>query len=226
MKQKTKISTNHPTDAATVLLLQDGTEGLEVLLICRHIQSNVLGGVYVFPGGKHDSSDASFHHTAQRETWEEVGVQLEIDHLIPWSRWITPRQPTLSSKRFDARFFVAAMPANQKAKHDDYEATETLWIRPAKALERYWNGDLPLAPPQIMSLLHLSHYPDTASAIAAAPSDPPLIQPEVLEENGERIICYPGDPLHPIRQRAQPGPLRWYYRNQRFEYESHKNHES
>ncbi len=205
------------TDAATVLLLQNGAEGLEVLLICRHIRSNVLGGVYVFPGGKYDATDLSFHHTAQRETWEEVGVRLEIDQLIPWSRWVTPKQPTVSSRRFDTRFFVAAMPANQEARHDDYEATEALWIRPAVALERYGKGDLPLIPPQIMSLIHLAQYPDVASALAAAPSEPPYILPEVVVENGERMICCPGDPHHPIKQPAQPGPVRLYYRNGRFE---------
>ncbi len=207
------------TDAATVLLLQDGAQGLEVLLICRHIQSNVLGGVYVFPGGKHDATDSSFHHTAQRETWEEVGVRLEIDQLIPWSRWVTPRQPTVSSRRFDARFFVAAMPADQEALHDNHEATETLWIRPAAALERYGKGDLPLAPPQIMSLIHLAHYPNTASVLAAAPSEPPYILPEVVIENGERVICCPGDPHHPMSEPAQPGPRRLYYRKGRFEVE-------
>ena len=47
-----------PTPAATVILLRDGVHGLEVFLVKRHIKSNVLGGAFVFPGGKVDKLDA------------------------------------------------------------------------------------------------------------------------------------------------------------------------
>ena len=44
--------------AATVALLRDTPLGLEVFLMKRHSRSDVLGGVYVFPGGKVDAADA------------------------------------------------------------------------------------------------------------------------------------------------------------------------
>lgn len=44
--------------AATVLLCRDGAAGPEVLMIQRHALSDVLGGSYVFPGGKLDAADA------------------------------------------------------------------------------------------------------------------------------------------------------------------------
>src|SRR5881394_3157372 len=48
-----------PTRAsATVVMLRDGTDGLEVFLLKRHGLSDVLGGAYVFPGGKVDAEDA------------------------------------------------------------------------------------------------------------------------------------------------------------------------
>jgi 8-oxo-dGTP pyrophosphatase MutT (NUDIX family) len=43
--------------AATVALLREGPQGLEVLLLQRHGASPVLGGAHVFPGGKVDPSD-------------------------------------------------------------------------------------------------------------------------------------------------------------------------
>lgn len=46
-----------PRPAASVVLLRDGADGLEVLLLRRHSNSNVLGGLYVFPGGKLDRTD-------------------------------------------------------------------------------------------------------------------------------------------------------------------------
>ncbi len=47
--------------AASVVLVRDGAAGLEVLLLRRHQASGVLGGVYVFPGGKLDAADAQPH---------------------------------------------------------------------------------------------------------------------------------------------------------------------
>jgi 8-oxo-dGTP pyrophosphatase MutT (NUDIX family) len=44
-----------PRDAASVVLLRDGPQGLEVLLQRRHQNAGVLGGLYVFPGGKLDA---------------------------------------------------------------------------------------------------------------------------------------------------------------------------
>ena len=49
--------TTPPVDAASVLLLRDSEEGLQVLLMRRAQASQVLGGAYVFPGGKVDAQD-------------------------------------------------------------------------------------------------------------------------------------------------------------------------
>ncbi|MBH2009106.1 MAG: hypothetical protein I8H71_05345, partial [Xanthomonadaceae bacterium] len=46
---------------------------------------------------------------------------------------------------------------------------------------------------------------------------PPVIQPEPFDLEGGRMICYPGDARHSIREPAMPGPTRLYYRNKRFE---------
>jgi 8-oxo-dGTP pyrophosphatase MutT (NUDIX family) len=45
-------------DAATVMLLRDGADGLEVFMLRRNLQSDFVGGAYVFPGGGVDDHDA------------------------------------------------------------------------------------------------------------------------------------------------------------------------
>jgi 8-oxo-dGTP pyrophosphatase MutT (NUDIX family) len=48
-----------PRPAATVLLLREGREGVEVLAIRRHEKLAFMGGMWVFPGGAVCAADAS-----------------------------------------------------------------------------------------------------------------------------------------------------------------------
>jgi 8-oxo-dGTP pyrophosphatase MutT (NUDIX family) len=282
MELNTDIITTPPLDSASVVLLRDSSHGLQVLLLRRHQASNVLGGAYVFPGGKLDTADQeprmlqylsqdastlhqrlcepelALHRAAglfvaavreafeecrillgqasassahlhalhqalqQGQTWAEaiasLSMKLDTQHLVPWTRWITPRQASVTSKRFDTRFFLARVPDGQTAEHDNHETTEAVWLSPREALERYWAHQIELAPPQIMGLVQLARHGDTASALAEAQSrQPPIVEPEPFDQDGIRTICYPGDPRHSVRQRAFPGPTRLMFKNKRFE---------
>ena len=84
MKQNDEIITTPPVDAASVLLLRDSAQGLQVLLMRRAQASQVLGGAYVFPGGKLDAQD----HAAEAlqclsESPEQLHQRLAEPTLAP-----------------------------------------------------------------------------------------------------------------------------------------------
>ncbi|HEY5438712.1 MAG TPA: hypothetical protein VIJ99_07415 [Acidimicrobiales bacterium] len=47
-----------PRPAATVITLRDAPEGYEILMLRRNLNSDFVGGAYVFPGGAVDAADA------------------------------------------------------------------------------------------------------------------------------------------------------------------------
>jgi 8-oxo-dGTP pyrophosphatase MutT (NUDIX family) len=252
MQVHTQLIESAPIDSASVVLLRqaDAGAGFEVLLMRRHHNSAVLGGAYVFPGGKLDEGDcasdvlhsqglnaaqcqallgeaataperaAGLFMAAARELQEEAGVILPDlqRQLTPWSRWITPKMASVSSKRFDTRFFLAVMPEKQLAVHDNHETTDSCWLSPREALQQFWQLKIDLAPPQIMGLVHLARHPQIADVLQEAKTrGPVLVQPEPFDEAGTRTICYPGDARHSVKDRALPGPTRLSFKPPRFE---------
>lgn len=140
---------------------------------------------------------------------QAAGVRWQTRALRPWSRWITPRHLQARNVRFDARFFLARLPAGQQVQQDGHEAVESVWISPRQALERFARRDIRLLPPQIMSLIELLAYPDTDALWAAvATRRPPLIEPVHVSTDDGVAVCYPGDPAHPVPEQRLPGPTR------------------
>ncbi len=143
------------------------------------------------------------------EVLAALQLRLQTRQIAPWSRWITPRSPTVSTRRFDTRFFIAQAPAGQTARHDDEETTDSVWVGPRAALDQYQAGSIDLAPPQIMGLAHLSRHASVRSVLdEARRQHPPCILPEHFDRDGTRVLCYPGDENHSVTKRALPGPTR------------------
>lgn len=63
--------------AAVALILRQGITGLELFFIQRsHHPDDPWSGNIAFPGGGVEPQDLSLQHTAERETMEEVGIDL------------------------------------------------------------------------------------------------------------------------------------------------------
>jgi 8-oxo-dGTP pyrophosphatase MutT (NUDIX family) len=145
---------------------------------------------------------------------EKAKASLDAGLIVPWTRWVTPE---VSPKRFDARFFLAAAPKEQLARHDDYETTESVWIEPAKALEHVHRGEMMIAPATYKCLAVLATYRTVADAFASARANPPRIWcPTILARDGKRIVILSDDAEHPDRYARMPGPTRMVFAEGRF----------
>jgi len=113
---------------------------------------------------------------------------LRADLLRPWSRWITP---VVEPRRFDTRFFAAALPAGQRTRDVGGEASEVAWVRPAEALQAGERGEIRLFPPTAVTLSELADC-GTMETVLAGPRQVAPIIPEVQLREGAVWLTVPG----------------------------------
>jgi 8-oxo-dGTP pyrophosphatase MutT (NUDIX family) len=142
-----------------------------------------------------------------------LGLRIDTAALVPFARWITPEA---ESRRFDARFFMVAVPDGQSGKHDDRETVSAVWATPRRMLTAFASGDVFLAPPTLRALELLCEIDSVDEAMALArrqslrpicprfvPGDPPM-------------LTIPGDPEHELSDVRVAGPTRFVLRDGRF----------
>ena len=186
--------------AATVVIMRDGEDGVEVLLERRSSKLKFHGGAWVFPGGRIDPDDygdapddvyEAARTAAVREAFEEAGVEVERDSLVHLSNWTTPE---ISPKRFATWFFAGrALDGEERADGAETEAVQ--WFRPADALAAREAGDIELAPPQYVTLLTIAAYATADDALGAlAGAEPFDFLPRFyFGEDGSAVCVYTDD---------------------------------
>lgn len=238
-------------DAVTVVLLRDGTAGLEAFLLRRVKGMAFAGGMSVFPGGGVDRRDAdtsvawagpppswwgsvfgvdeatarAFVCAAVREMFEESGVLLagpdatsvvadtrpfagarqalvdrdvslaqflaasnlvlRADLLRPWANWVTPYD---EPRRYDTRFFVAALPEGQRADGATTEASDAAWQTPLEAIEDAREGRRMLMPPTWRTLDEVGALGNVAAVMTEERSVEKIIPKLVRDGDVIRVI--------------------------------------
>lgn len=200
--------------AATVVLLRDGADGLEVLLVRRNSRLEFAGGMWVFPGGRLDPSDygasaapdegtfdpsdprhaehftAAARRAARREAQEETALEVEEAGLVWFSHW-TP--PTVSPKRFATWFFAARAPEGAVTV-DGGEIHDHEWVRPRDALQRRNALEIELAPPTWITLSRFLGHRDVDAALAdLAASEAEYFITRFAMVDGGAVALYHGD---------------------------------
>lgn len=109
----------------------------------------------------------------------EHHLVLRSDLLRYRAHWITPE---VEPRRYDTRFFVAAVPEGQSPDGDTSEADQAEWTRPQQVLDAFADGDLLLLPPTIVCLEQLAEVTTVSGAlaqdVAVAPVMPRLVSTE------------------------------------------------
>ena len=85
---------------------------------------------------------------------EALDLRLRTDRLLPLSRWVTPAS---MPRRFDARFFAAALPEGAAVTLVGDEVLAQAWHRPIDALESMAAGGLGMWLPTSTTLIQLAH---------------------------------------------------------------------
>jgi 8-oxo-dGTP pyrophosphatase MutT (NUDIX family) len=195
--------------AATIVLLRDTDAGIEVALLQKSANLGFARGMYVFPGGALDPADAALGDpwlvAAIRETFEECGVLLAVpappvdildhrqrefatvladlgltpdfDALHTFAHWVTPEVET---RRFDTRFFAAALPPGQDLSELTSEHQAIGWFRPGAT------EGLPMLPPTMAVLSELARFATVAQALAVE-RHPVPIMPKPVPADGDDI---------------------------------------
>jgi 8-oxo-dGTP pyrophosphatase MutT (NUDIX family) len=237
-------ATEHPLiPAATVVLLRDGDEGVEALMLRRNSKLEFAGGMWVFPGGRIDTADyveelidaagsdvppterspaamlAAAKRAAVREAKEEAGLDVDQESMVWFAHW-TP--PGLSPKRFSTWFFAARAPEGEIAI-DGGEIHAHAWMTPRGAQRRRDALEIELSPPTWITLSHLAAF-DTVDDVLSAftGADPCYFATRIAMIDDGVVALYDGDAGYETsdasasgrRHRLSMARDRWRYENE------------
>lgn len=202
-----------PVPAATVVILADGPDGIETLLLRKNKKLGFAAGMWVFPGGRVDPEDRdperpddeelAARNAAIREAREEASLIVDPDRLVALSHW-TP--PAVEIKRYATWFFLAEA-SGALVEIDGGEIVEHEWVRPGDALARHAAGEVSLLPPTWITLQFVARYDDVASAlVAAAAADLDVFVTKFATLEGKAVGLWQGDAGYEVGDPAIEGP--------------------
>jgi len=115
------------------------------------------------------------------------GLVLRADLLGAWSHWITPE---FEPRRYDTRFFVAALPEGQVVGELPGEADRALWAPMASVLEWVDAGKAMMLPPTAITCREVSVYTAAGILTASAEREVNTVAPYLVDDDGELFLEY------------------------------------
>ena len=112
------------------------------------------------------------------------GLELASDRLVLLARWVTP---AVLSRRYDARFYLARMPADQTITPQEGEVVDWLWTSPGRALEDS-AITLVYATRSVLETIATGESADELFARAARQREVPIVEPRMVETEEGWVI--------------------------------------
>jgi 8-oxo-dGTP pyrophosphatase MutT (NUDIX family) len=114
---------------------------------------------------------------------ERRGLKLRTDLLRLWGSWVTP---VFEPRRFNARFFVAELPAGQVTRDVSTESDAVVWLPVRDAVHAVDQHEMLMLPPTYCTCLEVYDFATPDEVLAAAESrELAQVEPEgVLDEDG------------------------------------------
>ena len=114
--------------SAVAIILREGEQGLEALMIKRaEREGDPWSGHMAFPGGRMDNDDTGGLSTAQRETWEEIGLAAN-----KYSECIGRLPDLKASRKFSLKpFLVSCFVFSVEVDPEltlNYEVADVIWV--------------------------------------------------------------------------------------------------
>ena len=197
--------------AACAIVIRQTPEGLETLLLKRNDELKHMPGLWVFPGGKVEVSDAGDDELEQarcgaaRELREEAGISLSAETLLTFSHWLTP---VVVKSRFSTWFFIAEVGSDDLVTVDGSEIVAHEWWRPVDAVRAHHHGKLPITPPTLVSLHDLQVEDDPSVLLSQLGERPsPRFFPRVVRDGDQMAFLYAGDAAYESGDLSRQGAL-------------------
>lgn len=113
------------------------------------------------------------------------GLVLRADLLRPWANWVTPVE---EPRRYDTRFFVAALPEGQRADGETTEATDASWQTPEEAVQHAQDGRRMLMPPTWRTLEEIAALGTVEKVMAEERSVEKIIPKLIRDGDTIRVV--------------------------------------
>ena len=111
-------------------------------------------------------------------------LQIVLDDVVYFAHWVTP---LAEPRRYDTRFFAAALPEGRSIKPDEREMVDAVWLSPRDALARFEAGTLPMVFPTVRTLQDLSAFKSVEEALDALRTKEVIAVTPRLVRTGEGV---------------------------------------
>ena len=128
------------------------------------------------------------HEISLAEVLAEEGLVLRTDLLGYRAHWVTPG---FERRRYDTRFFCAAVPDGQVPDGQTTEADHAQWADPAAVLESFEHGEVMMLPPTRACLEDLAGAGSLEGVIADAAEVVRVLPELVVLDSGDLVLRTP-----------------------------------